>query len=80
MQQLADDAASLGAEVGAVIDGAEHYLVATAAVNGVHVVDECLHSLVNTACSAIDGMLEHTLTTLEIVKWTDDVVVNLGVV
>ncbi len=64
-QQFADDAAALGAGVGAIVDAAEHHLIAATAVDGVHVVDECFHSLVHTLGGAIDGMLQGALAALE---------------
>ena len=48
LQQFAHDATSFGTCVGSVIDGRENHLIATARVDGVHVVDEGFHCLVNT--------------------------------
>ena len=57
VQDLTDDAAALGGGVGAVVDGGEDDLVAAAAVDGVHVVHERLHGLVDTAHRLVDGVL-----------------------
>ena len=71
-----DDAAALGGGVGAVVDGGEDDLVAAAAVDGVHVVDERLHRLVDAADGLVDGMLEGAVAALEADEVALDVVVD----
>ena len=68
-QQLADNAAAFGRGVGAIVDGGEHHLVASARVDGVHVVDEGFHRLVNATDSKVHGVLEDALLALEPVEW-----------
>ena len=80
VEEFADDAAALGAGVGAVVDGGEHHLVAAARVDGVHVVYERLHGLVHTAHGAVDGVVQHALFAGEAVEIHRGVVVKLLVV
>ena len=62
-QQFTDDAASLSRSVGAIIDGAEHHLVASTRMDGVHVVNKRLHRLVHPGYGLVDGMVHVTLVT-----------------
>ena len=62
LQQLADDAASLGTGIGTVVDRREYHLVTATGVDSVHVVDECLHGLVHTLHGLVYGMLADALT------------------
>ena len=79
-KQLADDATSLGTGVGAIVDGAEHDLVATARVDGVHVVDKCLHRLVHTTHRPVDGMVHDAVVTLQEIQFALDIVVDSHVI
>ena len=58
-QQFANDAASLGGSVRAVVDGAEHHLVSATGVYRVHVVDERFHGLVHAGYGLVHGMLDN---------------------
>ena len=79
-KKLADDATSLGTGVGAIVDGAEHDLVATARVDGVHVVDKGLHRLVDTAHGVVDGMLQDALVALQEIQLTCDVIIHFHII
>ena len=68
VQQFADDAATFGRGIGAVVDGAEHHLVAAARVDGVHVVDEGFHGLVYAGHGPVDGMLQQAFFSLQVVQ------------
>ena len=65
LENLSDDASSLGTGVRSIVDAAEYHLVSSAAVYGVHVVDECLHCLVHPAYGLVDGVLLDALTSLK---------------
>ena len=43
VQQFADDAATLGAGVSAIVDGAEYHLITTTRVDTIHVMDKGFH-------------------------------------
>ena len=47
---------------------------------GVHVVDECLHSLVYTGNGLIDCMLDNTFFSFKVCQWTDDIVIQLNMI
>ena len=79
-QDLADDAAALGRDVGAVVDGGEDHLVAAARVDGVHVVDEGLHSLVHAVHRLVDGVLLDALQTAQTGQRQGEVILKLDVV
>ena len=64
-QQFANDAATLGRRVRTIIDAGEHHLVTAPAVDGIHVVDESLHGLVDTSHGLVDGMLLQALLPLQ---------------
>ena len=49
-------------------------------MDSVHVVDKCLHGLVNTISSTVDSMLQHTLTSLQAIKVANDVVIDFSVI
>ena len=64
-QNLADDATTLRAGVRTIVDTAEDHLVSATRMDGVHVMDKGLHSLMNPAYSLVDGMLLDALSALE---------------
>ncbi len=76
IQDFPDDAATLGRRIGTVVDGREDHLVAAAAVDGVHVVHERLHGLVNTAHRLVHGMLKGPFATLQAHKVTPEVIIH----
>ena len=76
VQQFADDAASFGRCVGTVVDGAEHHLVATARVDGIHVVDEGFHRLMHARYGLVDGMLYQAFFALQPFERTLQIVVQ----
>jgi len=78
IEDFADDAAAFRGGVGSVVDGGEDHLVATTGVDGVHVVNEGLHRLVDAADGLVDGVLAGALGSLESDKVALDIVVNLG--
>ena len=78
VEDFTDDATAFGGSVGTIVDGAEHDLVAAAAVDGIHIVYEGLHCLVNPADGLVDGMLESTLGALQAGKVALDVIINFG--
>ena len=80
VQQLTDDATSLGTGVGSIIDRAEHHLVAAARVNRVHVMDKRLHRLMNTAHRLVHGVLQDALIALQKFQLTLNIVVHLHVI
>ena len=79
VQNLADDATALGRDVSTVVDGAEYHLIATAGVDGVHIVDEGLHCLMDTADGLVDGVLYCALLILQSGEVTLQIIVNLHI-
>ena len=73
-EYLAHHAAPLGRGVRAIVDGREHHLVATARVDGVHVVDKGLHRLVHAPYGLVHGMLLGALLPGQSVERSFDVV------
>ena len=55
-------------------------MIAAAAVDGVHVVDECLHCLVYAAHGAVDGVVKDTLLAGETGELCGEVILDLSVV
>ena len=80
LEQLAYDASSFSRGVGAVVNRAEHHLVAATRVDGVHVVDERFHCLVNACHGAVDGMLQYAFIALKVVEWFHQIVVELQLI
>ena len=68
MEELTHHAASFSRSIGTIVDRREYHLVTTTRVDGVHVVDECLHSLMNTAYGAVHSLLLDALITSEVAK------------
>ncbi len=69
VEYFPDYAAALGRSVRAVVYGAEHHLVASAGVDGVHVVDKRLHGLMHPAHCLVHGMGLDPLAVLETVQF-----------
>ena len=80
VEQFAYHATPFGRGVRTVVDGREHYLVSSTRVDGVHVVDEGFHRLVNACHGAVDGMLLDACIAFQSVEWAVDVVVYLSLV
>ncbi len=78
VEQLPDNTATLGRSVCTIVYGAEHHLVAATAMNSVHIVDKCLHSLMHTAHGAVHGMLQQALVALKLIKRTAHIVAEIG--
>lgn len=76
VEQFADYAAAFCRSICAVVDGAEHNLIASAAVDGVHIMDERLHCLVNTAHCAVYGMLLQALFTFKPVERRGQIIIE----
>ena len=77
---LSDDATSLGTGVCAIVDTAEHHLVSTTAMDGVHIVYECLHGLVYASHGLVDGVLLDAFPSLKSCKWNVQVVIYRSIV
>ena len=67
-QYLAHDATPFSRRVRTVVDGRKHHLVATTRVDGVHVMDKGLHSLMDAPNGLVDGMLLGPLTSTQSVQ------------
>ena len=80
LQQLTHDASALGTGVCSVVNGREYNLVTATRVDGVHVVDEGFHGLVNTRNRLVDGVLQGALFALQSVKWLGQKVVELYII
>ena len=68
VQDFADNAAAFCARVCTVIDRREYNLIATAAVDGVHVMDECLHGLMHATHGFVHRVLDDALLALQAVE------------
>ena len=79
-QQLADDATPLGGSIRTVVDGAEDNLVATAGMDGIHVMDKRLHRLVDAADGAVHGVLQDTLLAFQTVQRAGEEVVHFLII
>ena len=80
VEDLADDATAFGARVRSIIDGREHDLISTAAVDGVHVVDERFHGLMYAADSLVDGMLDDAFFAFEAFEGLVDIIIECSFV
>ena len=63
-QDFAHDATTFCTRIRTIVDTGEHHLVTTTRMDGVHIVDEGLHSLMHPAYRLVDGMLLCTFPTL----------------
>ena len=68
VQQLTHDATSLGRGVSTIVDAGEYYLVTPTGVDGIHIMDECLHRLVDTSHRLVDGMLTHSVDARQLIE------------
>ena len=80
VEQFAHHAAAFRRCVRTVVDGAEHNLIATTRVDGVHIVDKRFHGLVYAFHSLVDGVLQRALFACQSVERLLDEVVELDVV
>ena len=80
VEKFAYDATSLGRGVGAVVDRTEYHLIASARVDGVHVVDKGLHRLVDTGHGLVDGVLQQSLFTFETFELLAEIVLELSLI
>ena len=76
VEYLADDASAFCTRVCAVVNRREDHLIAAAAVDGIHVVDERLHGLMYTAYGLVHGMLQYACLALKAVEVLDEVIVE----
>lgn len=68
VEEFADNAATFGRSIRAVVDGTEDNLIAAAAVDCVHVVDKRFHRLMDAAYSAVDCVLQHAVVACQTVQ------------
>ena len=76
LQQLANDAASLSRSIGTIVYRRKNHLIATARMDSVHIMDECLHGLVYAVYRTVDGMLAQALVALQEVELASDIVID----
>ena len=67
-QDLTHDTTTLGTRVSTIVNRGEHHLVTTTRVDGIHIVDKCLHRLVHTTHRLVDGMLLGTFLTRQSIE------------
>ena len=61
MKKFAHHATTFSRSIGTVVDRREHHLITATRVDSIHIMDESLHSLMNTTYGAVHCLLTHAL-------------------
>ena len=77
MQEFTHHTTSFSRCVGTIVDRREYHLISTTRMDGIHVMDECLHSLMHSSYGTVHSLLTHAVDASLVAKRFNQIVLDL---